>query len=192
MSLHCCPSCRCHSLAIQDLCTLLWALARLQLQPPKDLMQELLDQSLPQLRCCDPSQLANLTWALGRLQATPPSSWLWEFEEASVRILPSALLSHLVNLAWGRSELAQQRVSDGRFVGNPRPASAAWQAALLRELRLRCRCLGHEMDCLQLVQVLKEMGVQGLNEGAAAAEASFWADDDSGDGCPVEFQPGCK
>lgn len=48
------------------------------------------------------------------------------------------------------------------------------------------------MDCLQLVQVLKEMGVEGLSEGAAAAEASFWADVDISEECPVVFQPGCR
>lgn len=97
-----------------------------------------------------------------------------------------------MNLARGRSELAQQRVSDGGYVGNPQPASVSWQAAVLRELRTRCRCLGHDMDCLQLVQVLKEMGVEGLSEGAAAAEASFWADVAISEECPVVFQPGCR
>eukprot|EP00878_Enallax_costatus_P013773 GHUV01014404.1.p1 GENE.GHUV01014404.1~~GHUV01014404.1.p1 ORF type:complete len:299 (+),score=36.23 GHUV01014404.1:388-1284(+) len=183
---------RCHLLHIQDMCTLLWSLARLHLQPPSDLLQALLDQALLQLQSCDSSQLANLIWALGRLQASPSLSWLTDFEEASVQTLPSALLPDLVKLAWGRSELARQRLSDGRFVGNPRPASVTWQAAILREMRLRCRCLGHELDCLQLVQVLKEIGVDGLSEGAAAAEASFWAEDAIGDGCAVElFRPGC-
>lgn len=175
------------------MCTLLWSLARLHMQPPSDLLEELLDHALPQLRFCDSSQLANLSWALGRLQASPNSSWLTEFEEASVETLPSAHLPDLVKLAWGRSELARQRASDRRFAGSPRQASMTWQAAVLREMRLRCRCLGHEMDCLQLVQILTDMGIDGLSEGAAAAEAAFWAEDTFGDGCPIElFKPGCE
>lgn len=70
--------CRIKRLGLQDLSTLLWSLAQLQLQPPEDVLQELCEASTPLVPACDATHLTNIVWALGRLQARP----CWELVEA--------------------------------------------------------------------------------------------------------------
>jgi hypothetical protein len=118
---------------------------------------------------------------LGQLKATPDNVWLEEVEELSLLLLPRAGLPQLRSIAKGMQQRRQ------------RPPSAAWQAACLREVRLRCRCSGVELDCGSLAQVLAELGVAGLAEGAAAADQSFSDEENALNGyCAVEFQPGCR
>jgi hypothetical protein len=188
-------ACRCSSVSLQDLSTLLWALARLFLQPPADLLSELTQQSLTLLRevhtpsfpnshreGADAAEaLANMLCGLAQLKAAPDAAWLEEVEEMCLLLLPRAALPQLLSIAKGIQQLRQ------------RPPSAAWQAACLREVRLRCRCSGVELDCGSLAEILADLGVGGLAEGAAAADQSFSDEENAQNGyCAVQFQPGCR
>jgi hypothetical protein len=174
------------------------------MQPPADLLSELTQQSLTLLREVHSSltlhtvnftagrtshregaevaeAFANMVCALGQLQSLPDSAWLEEVEGISLLLLPRSGLPQLLSIAKGMQQLRQ------------RPPSAAWQAACLREVRLRCRCSGVELDCESLAQVLAEVGVSGLADGAAAAEQTFSDEENALNGyCAVEFQPGCR
>ncbi|KAF6264801.1 hypothetical protein COO60DRAFT_1482673 [Scenedesmus sp. NREL 46B-D3] len=191
---------RCGSVSLQDLSTLLWALTRLSLQPPPDLLRELTQQSLTLLREAHsrlhtqdftPSchregaelaeALAALVAALGQLHASPDAAWLEEVDGLSLLLLPRAGLPQLLCIVKGMQQLRQQ------------PPAQAWQACCLREVRLRCRCSGVELDCASLAQLLAEVGVVGLADGVAAAEQSFSDEENALNGyCAVEFQSGCR
>jgi hypothetical protein len=74
------------NLALQDLSTLLWALAQLQLQPSEDVVCELCERSWPCIPACDVTQLTIIVWALGRLQARPGRAFLEAAEAASMQV----------------------------------------------------------------------------------------------------------
>lgn len=181
--------CRCSTLTLPDLSTIMWSLARLQLQPHAELFTELSQHALHLLRESpgDATSFSNLIAALAQLQdrspgqAGPDRAWLEEVEQASLQILPSAGLPELVNLAKGVLQLDHG------------PPSKTWQAAVLREVRLRCRRNGIELDCCHLVELLAELGIEGLAEGAALANQSFWEEENAERAyCSVQFQPGCR
>lgn len=48
------------------------------------------------------------------------------------------------------------------------------------------------MDCSQLVVVLRELGVAGLAEGAAAVADRLFAEQEDDAYCSLQFQPGCR
>jgi hypothetical protein len=79
-------ACRIKHLALPDLSTLLWALAQLQLQPPADILSELVERSLVHVAACDATQLTNIVWALGRLGAHPDGEWMQAAESASMQV----------------------------------------------------------------------------------------------------------
>lgn len=86
---------RIKSLALPDLSTLLWALAQLQLPPPDDILQDLIDATAVHISTsahdgdgcdCDSTHLTNIVWALGRLQARPDREWLVAAQQASLKV----------------------------------------------------------------------------------------------------------
>lgn len=130
-------------------------------------------------------QVVNLAWGLSRLrssaaatQACPP--------------LDSAATTDQHVLLHGDVSTSQPLRSKSED-GGPHTLSMAWQAACLRELRLRCMCAGADVDCMQLVQMLREVGVMGLAEGAAAAADKLFAEaEEEAAYCSLQFQPGCR
>jgi hypothetical protein len=181
--------------------TLLWALAQLQLAPPDDLLHELCKAVMPALPECDATQLTHIVWALARLGAHAGRGWVEAAEAASLALVAGAGVHELVNLAWGlcqlRQRLHEQPPLPPAAAASPAAAapSHAWQAAVLRELRLRCTCAGHDTDCRGLLDLLAELGVRGFAEAAAAAADALFAqrsDVDEDGVCCVQFQPGCR
>lgn len=122
----------------------------------------------------------------------------------AAQVLPSAGLTQVVNLVWGLSRLrspagGQDDLSHSFNFNDHTLASGdcysfspAWQAACLRELRLRCVCAGVDVDCSQLVVMLRELGVAGLAEGAAAVADRLFAEQEDDAYCSLQFQPGCR
>jgi hypothetical protein len=127
------------------------------------------------------------------------------FPACAAQVLPSAGLTQVVNLVWGLSRLrnpagCQDDFSSHTYSFQDHPLAApecysfspAWQAACLRELRLRCVCAGVDVDCSQLVGMLRELGVAGLAEGAAAVADRLFAEQEDDAYCSLQFQPGCR
>lgn len=123
----------------------------------------------------------------------------------AAQVLPSAGLTQVVNLVWGLSRLRSPAGGQDNnlshsfsFHGHTLVSSdcysfsPAWQAACLRELRLRCVCAGVDVDCSQLVVVLRELGVAGLAEGAAVVADRLFAEQEDDAYCSLQFQPGCR
>lgn len=57
---------------------------------------------------------------------------------------------------------------------------------------MRCVCAGVEVDCSQLVHMLRELGVAGLAEGAAAVADRLFVEQEEDAYCSLQFQPGCR
>jgi hypothetical protein len=139
------------------------------------------------------------------------SSFTTAFVSAHMQVLPAAGLKQVVNLAWGLCRLCAQPATlvdssetSQRFssafkgeqaghAGHSHTPSAAWQAACLRELRLRCICAGVDTDCKQLVQMLRDLGVEGFADATAAVADQLFAEQDEFEACcSLQFQPGCQ
>jgi hypothetical protein len=129
---------------------------------------------------------------------------------ARMQVLPAAGLKQVVNLAWGLCRLCSQPTALGEstdttqrsssalkgdqavYSGPSHTPSAAWQAACLRELRLRCICAGVDTDCKQLVHMLRDLGVDGFADATAAVADQLFAEQDELEACFLQFQPGCQ
>jgi hypothetical protein len=133
--------------------------------------------------------LASVLWCVSSADAMLSAPLASSLHTALLQVLPGAGLHQLVNIAWGRGRLRERETE-------PLPPSPTWQVACLRELRLRCMCAGHDVDCKQLVPLLQELGVAGLEDAAAAAaaDALFAAQGEADEDalCSVQFQPGCR
>lgn len=141
------------------------------------------------------TQVVNLVWGFSRLSrfSTGASS---AASTTSTTAAPTATQSDHTESAVGGS--AGHTFGDRGRDADSSPASShsffstSWQAACLRELRLRCMCAGHDVECRELVHMLRELGVVGLAEGAAVLADQLFQDLDDDSACMLQFQPGCR
>jgi len=130
------------------------------------------------------SQVVNLTWGLSQLRHPATAAGA----RSSFRTSPhsDADTHNSPSLNDGHTSMGSSLSEVG-----PHSSSPAWQAACLRELRLRCMCAGHDVDCGQLVQMLEELGVLGLAPGAAAVADKLFTQQEDDAYCSL-LQPGCR
>lgn len=89
----------------REVCSTLWALAKVSLQDESPLLELLTQRLLSELATCKPQELANATWAYARLEKQDPAL-LDALAGANSRASGRMTSQHLANVSWAFGKLS--------------------------------------------------------------------------------------